>query len=550
MTAHSIPAELERRDGYLGEWDVWDRLRRELPDGTTLLCGVKVPHGPSGRQIDFLVLWPGVGIAVIEVKGGAVSADGEGRWRSTKGGKSRDIGNPMEQAETVRHELHRFLSDKGYTAARARTQHLVVLPHSRLPRDFDPSSCPREQVVDADQLDRLVPRVRELLESGAGFAPLDAEAVPAVVKLFEQQLLPDEMAEVREHEQRAQQLALQQVDVLDLLSLQRSFTIIGGAGTGKTGLALEQAKRLAKDGKRVALVCYSRGLARFLQLQTQQWSTPPAFVGTFERLALNWGAPQGEGDEHYETVVPTALRNAAEGRSDRFDAVVVDEAQDFGELWWPAMTACLRDPEAGGVFAFLDEGQRVFERSSTAPVPGEPYPLRRNYRNTKKIAQTFGSLAVGQDKYEGREGQRVRYVRCGTDDVLARADDAVDALLDTWEPQQIALLTTKHRHPVHLERVAHFGDEGYWDGFFAEDDVVYGTVSGFKGLERTCVVLAVNGFSAQARAKQMLYVGLSRARSQLVVVGDLDEIAPAAGERAGVRKRLEAAEVWNPPALS
>jgi hypothetical protein len=52
VTAHSIPAELERRDGYLGEWDVWDRLRRELPDGTTLLYGVKLPQGPSGRQID------------------------------------------------------------------------------------------------------------------------------------------------------------------------------------------------------------------------------------------------------------------------------------------------------------------------------------------------------------------------------------------------------------------------------------------------------------------------------------------------------------------
>jgi hypothetical protein len=248
-------------------------------------------------------------------------------------------------------------------------------------------------------------------------------------------------------------------------------------------------------------------------------------------------------------VVPTALRDAAARRQDRFDAVVVDEAQDFGELWWPAMTACLRTPEAGGVFAFLDEGQRVFERRSTAPVPGEPYPLRRNFRNTKRIAQTFGSLAVDQSRYDGREGARVRYVACSTDEVMARADDAVDALLDTWQPQQIALLMTKHRHPIHVERVEEAGDDAYWDDFFAADDVFYGTVSGFKGLERTCVVLAVNGFSAEARAKQMLYVGLSRARSQLVVVGDLDEIAPP-GERGGVRKRLQDAEAWQPPSLA
>jgi hypothetical protein len=205
---------------------------------------------------------------VIEVKGGAVSADGEGRWRSHRGAETRDIGNPMEQVETVRHELHRFLLHSGYAAAHARTQHLVVLPHSRLPREFNPTSCPRALVVDRDEMDDLVQRIVQLVEDGSGYAPLEAEAVPAIVRLFEQQLLPDEMAEVHEHEQRAAQLAQQQVDVLDLLSLQRSFTVIGGAGTGKTGLALEQARRLAKDGKRVALVCYSRGLARFLQLHT------------------------------------------------------------------------------------------------------------------------------------------------------------------------------------------------------------------------------------------------------------------------------------------
>jgi hypothetical protein len=312
--------------------------------------------------------------------------------------------------------------------------------------------------------------------------------------------------------------------------------------------ALEQARRLAKDGKRVALVCYSRGLARFLQLQTQSWPKHPAFVGTFHRLALTWGAPEGDGDHYFEAVVPTALHEAALDRSDRFDAVAVDEAQDFGELWWPAMTACLRSPDQGGVFTFLDEGQRVFERTSAAPVPGQRYPLRRNYRNTKRIAQTFGSLAVEQVRYECREGARVRFVPCEPDRVMSHADDAVDALLDTWEPKQIALLTTKHRHPAHVQRVEQVGDEAYWEDFFAEDDVFYGTVSGFKGLERTCVVLAVNGFSGQARAKQMLYVGLSRARSQLVVVGDLDEIAPA-GERPGVRRRLQDAEVWDPPEL-
>jgi hypothetical protein len=100
VTARSIPAVLERRDGFIGEFDVWQRLKDALPDGTTLLCGAKVPSGPNGREIDFLVLWPAVGIAVVEVKGGSVSCD-QGQWRSHRQGQSRDIGNPMEQAATA-----------------------------------------------------------------------------------------------------------------------------------------------------------------------------------------------------------------------------------------------------------------------------------------------------------------------------------------------------------------------------------------------------------------------------------------------------------------
>lgn len=120
----------------------------------------------------------------------------------------------------------------------------------------------------------------------------------------------------------------------------------------------------------------------------------------------------------------------------------------------------------------------------------------------------------------------------------------MDALIGEYEPRQIALLTTKHRHPLQKEQVDNYGIDAYWDGFFADEEEFYSTVSSFKGLERACVVLAVNGFNADAHAKEMLYVGLSRARSQLVVVGDLDEIAEVGGP--AVRHRLQHAQPWQP----
>ncbi|WP_278236062.1 ATP-binding domain-containing protein [Isoptericola sp. AK164] len=70
----------------------------------------------------------------------------------------------------------------------------------------------------------------------------------------------------------------------------------------------------------------------------------------------------------------------------------------------------------------------------------------------------------------------------------------------------------------------------------------YGHVLGFKGLERSVVVLAVNGVRDLERAREMLYTGLSRARTLLVVVGDREWIEVIGGE--AVCKRLEKAEGW------
>jgi len=136
-------------------------------------------------------------------------------------------------------------------------------------------------------------------------------------------------------------------------------------------------------------------------------------------------------------------------------------------------------------------------------------------------------------------------VDCAVEDVVERADDAVNALLDEgWEPGQLVLLTTHHRHPEQRNAVDVGGWDAYWDDFFADKDVFYGHVLGFKGLERQVAVLAVNGFKDLDRAKEMLYVGLSRPRALLVVVGQRELVERVGG--AGVAKRLRSAQAWQP----
>jgi hypothetical protein len=143
------------------------------------------------------------------------------------------------------------------------------------------------------------------------------------------------------------------------------------------------------------------------------------------------------------------------------------------------------------------------------------------------------------------DGPPVRFVPCSPEQAIHQADALIGQLLgEGWEPGQIALLVTGRRHQLQKEILDYHGWDGYWDAFFAAEDVFYGHVLGFKGLERPVVVLAVNGLHDQSRVREYLYAGLSRARSCLVVCGDLDEIATVGGR--GLRRRLEAS-IARPP---
>jgi Nuclease-related domain/UvrD-like helicase C-terminal domain/PhoH-like protein len=532
---------------------MWEALRDQLPDDAALFYSLQLKENANDYEADLVVAWPGVGVAVIEVKGGMVS-HANGEWTQSGQAGGHRIGDPVVQAQDAKHVLHRYLKPRATLCANARSVHLVAFPFTEVPAGWETPGCPRGMVIGKADVANSARTVRAAIEElGSGHQPLSADGCEQLISVLTSQLggQTSLLSAAEEHEHRVDQMTRDQAKMLGVLRNQRRLKVTGGAGTGKTWLALEQARRLVKSGERVALLCYSRGLGRFFERVVATWPATerPAYVGLFHALPLQWGADPPPGDltdtaaqsEYYETFLPAQMGAIAASLSaeKRFDSIVVDEAQDFGDAWWPPMLACLKDRETGGLFAFLDQAQRIFNRFGEVPIPLPPYPLDENIRNTKRIAQTFGSLAAEQSKYRGLEGPPVRFVQCATEDALDAADDAVEELLnDGWEVGQIALLSTGRRHVEQVELVeTHGGWASYWDEFFAETGVFYGHVLGFKGLERPAVVLAVNGIRDEARAKEYLYVGLSRARTQLVVCGDLDLITKYGG--VGLRKRLE-----------
>jgi superfamily I DNA and RNA helicase len=85
----------------------------------------------------------------------------------------------------------------------------------------------------------------------------------------------------------------------------------------------------------------------------------------------------------------------------RFDAIVIDEAQDFADAWWDPLLAALIDDETGGIYVLTDEGQRVFSRHGSPPAP---LVLDHNLRNTRQIANAFQPLVDLPMRFLGGEG--------------------------------------------------------------------------------------------------------------------------------------------------
>jgi hypothetical protein len=523
---------------------VWAALGEQLADGDLLIAGQRVTDHLKDHEIDFLVAIEGAGIVCVEVKGGEVTHNGRDWLQHLHTGRVKTI-EPVRQVRQARYALRDFIEkDPRWTQGRVRWNHIVVLPNSDFSQDFALTDCPRWMVVDRDDFPNLVARIRDVAHSQKPDLPLlTAAGIEQLRTALGGRGLPqrDVVARALHNEDAADILTDQQAVILTATRLLNRVEVRGGAGSGKTFMAVEQARRLANAGQRVALICYSHGLASYLKRITAGWSRRqrPGYVGEFHDLGIDWGAETGPDEsernaateQYFEHDLPARMLELAATLPDgrRFDSIVIDEAQDFADSWWDPILAALRDPDAGGIYLYSDEGQRVFDRTGTPPVPLVPLILDHNIRNTRQIATAFGPLVDHPMRFLGGEGPEVRFVACERDQAHEVGDDQVDVLLDAgWRPEDVALLTTGSRHQEQKNRQAE-GNAAYWDSFWDVDQVFYGHVLGFKGLERRAVVLVVDDEKVVERSSERLYVGLSRAREQLVVCGDPAMIAEIGG---------------------
>ena len=534
MPAVSFPKEPVFADP--SERVVWAELLKQLPQDAAVICNLVILEPNQRYEIDFIVAIPDVGIAVLEVKGGEVTPNEDSTFKQKDAKGSRVI-DPITQATQNLYALKKFIERKSsiqHFTARPN----LVFPYSDIPSSYSRPDIPRTIISDEVDLATIGNRIEVNLQAQA-FRPTAIEIRAMVIALGQNLNSQKSLMELgMERENQVTALTEQQFKVLDLCKVMPRFQILGAAGCGKTFVAIEQARRRTKAGEKVLFLCYNKGLSEYLKRRFAALpeSERPARVATLHSFHSQWGLtfPSDLYDnDYFDVELPTKLKEALKviPAEDKFDVVIIDEAQDFHADWWNVVVASLKDPVKGKIYAFGDIRQGIFRRSSDIPLELAPIHLDLNLRNSVPISELAALCVEDPLTLAGLDGPPVTFIETTQEMAIAEANKIVEKLLsDGWKPGEICLIATGKKHPIHEELAEGPKKVDYWNSFFDDDQVFYGHINGFKGLERRVIVLAINGFKLENAKKDMLYTGITRARDLLFICGSRDDLRESGGK--------------------
>ncbi|MBC7462783.1 MAG: AAA family ATPase [Actinobacteria bacterium] len=534
MTARHFPAELLFAD--VSERIVFDELKKRLPSEAVIFCNERLSDSGQELEIDFIVAWPGVGVAVLEVKGGQIRSNEDSTFKQGDARGWHDI-DPMTQVRKNMYGLNGYIS-RLWSRRALSSKALIVFPHAEIPSSYSRPDIPREIVVDKVDLVSIADRIQTVLRNHH-YRPEQIDIDILIQKFSGHSAAQVSLLDVRKNREKALvQLTEDQLAILATLRRSKRFAILGAAGCGKTFVAIEQARHRVLAGDRVLFLCYNRGLAAYInkRFEALPESERPEAIKTLHALGPKWGY-QIDGDqtsmrEYWDEVVPAALAQLATNlqEDEKYDTIIIDEAQDFHPDWWKVVTGALKDSEAGRIYAFGDLEQGVFHSHPDIPLSLCEIVLDKNIRNSLPIAELAALCIQDSPESAGLDGPPVRLVSATDETATALADQQVVALIsEGWSPADICVLTTGDSHPKKKSTETVQGSVGYRESFFSGQDVFYGHALGFKGLERSAIVLAINGWKHPDQKKEMLYSAVTRARDLLIICAEEETLKQAGG---------------------
>ncbi|MGF6157416.1 hypothetical protein M2267_002675 [Ensifer sp. KUDG1] len=538
MHPRSLAPHILKDPKRSSEVRVYDRIRDQVPDDYVCYYSRSWHQADDDGaeydgEADFILAHAQHGLLFIEVKGGRVSCREEDeQWLSTdRDGFRFKIKNPIAQAKSSKHHFLKRLNDNRRLGKRfIRARHAAILPGSAKPARALGPDAPLEIIAFGDDMDTLGKWLVDRMKEGGDVreTALGLDGMHALDELvtghFE--LRAHIGTSLAEDALVIERLTAEQAWLLDSLEDNREIAISGGAGSGKTVLAIEKAFRSSANGRRTLLTCFNAPLANYLKDVCKD--RPNLVVASFHSicraLAEQSGTqlPKNSGPEFFSTLLPEVLIEAVTNSPELgFDTIIVDEGQDFRDSWLNALRLCLRDVPDSEFYVFYDDNQRLFSHDDTfiRALPQSGISLTRNLRNTRKIHLLMSKWYQGKSsRAAGPEGEAVGVIEVKRPDLaIGRVKERVAQLVRSGQatPGQIAVLTGRATDiDSELFRIA--GAETCRADSIHPERIVFDTVRRFKGLSRPCVFIV--GIE-DILEPELVYVATSRANLLLELAG-------------------------------
>lgn len=493
-------------------------------------------------EADFVLLHPERGLMILEVKGGEPFLEG-GQWFRQHGAMRRGMKDPFRQASRNMWALIKEIEAR--TPVRRRNLsfgYAVFFPHARPSGDLPMNSDPTVLLTAAD-LHAPTSAIEAAFDAWGGMKQLPSIAFKQVYDaiLPRLRLVRVRGPQLKLDAKRLVQLTETQHQLLRSVMSSKRLLVEGVAGSGKTLLAYEGAVEAAVRGERALLTCYNRHLADWLRDRRDadprcQATGGRLTVANFHKLARDLckqagvpfspsSAPDFWRDRAADLLVNAVVQLKSNDWAP-YDAIFVDEGQDFAEDWWFAVEDLLGDADEDRLHVFMDEHQSLWPGDPEPAVDmGPRFRLDTNCRNTRRIAGMSARLIEIEVQIPPLSpiGEPPRVVNAsGRGQQRGLVDQQVSWLIQQGlGPEQIAVIgpaalgvgplsgcDTLGGQPVTAEAAE-------WR---AGGAVLCTTARAFKGLEADAVVLYDLDQIGEWFTNADLYVACTRARHLLIVI--------------------------------
>jgi len=517
----------------------------------------------SEGEIDMVILAPGEGVLCLEVKGCEVTRR-DGLWVYPYG---TSVEGPFRQASRAMHSLRDYIEKRD--ASLSGLLFFSAVAFTRIHFNEDSPEWHSWQIIDLHTLGRMpiskiIARVFEnahhhILSVASSRKWYDeqksrptSDQVRRLTGLlrgnFEYVLQPK--GDVQRIEESLLRLTEEQYEALDALQENSRVVIKGLAGTGKTFLAIEAARRAINEGKRVLLICFNRLLGESMNLAVRD--IPVKEIGQLRCVHLHGLLREIVGNsvivrddnEFWSRELPARAvdRLLDDDRpAQQFDLLLVDEAQDIlTEEYLDVLDLLVKGGLGGGHWVLFGDFDRqaiyLTGGGSTAAAMLETlrqrtlnyttFTLRINCRNAGPIAETMTlacNVHPGYIKYlHEMEGASVdpRFWS-DAEDQTEKLDGVISELRHAFHADEIIVLSLKSDDRSCAGRYVASG-HGRYAPFrasvgIAKGSIRFSSVHAFKGLEAPAIVVTdIDRLDEQARA--LLYVAMSRARVRLILL--------------------------------